>query len=132
MSARVAIDDSADVLWVELKQNAGEVIRFAAFVLIVLAGVYSLTPAARNAPGALLAVIGVAVGWSIVALAGVTIPSTYRYACIYQPPHLRPTLSRLRARYGLPVGAQHLSGFYRRYSGDLADLGKGEILAWTS
>lgn len=81
--------------------------------------------------------IGAAAGlWSkrgsIVALAGVTIPSTYRYACIYQPPHLRLTLSRLRARYGLLVGAQHLSGFYRRYSGDLADLGKGEILAWTS
>lgn len=69
---------------------------------------------------------------SIVALAGVTIPSTYRYACTYQPVHLRLTLSRLRSRYGLPVGAQHLSGFYRRYSGDLADLGKGEILAWTS
>lgn len=69
---------------------------------------------------------------SIVALAHVTIPSTYRYACTYQPVHLRLTLSRLRSRYGLPVGAQHLTGFYRRYSGDLADLGKGEILAWTS
>jgi formylmethanofuran dehydrogenase subunit C len=81
--------------------------------------------------------IGTAAGlWSkrgsIVALAGITIPSTYRYACLYQPVHLRLTLSRLRSRYGLPVGAQHLSGFYRRYSGDLADLGKGEILAWTS
>ena len=28
-------------------------------------------------------------------------------------------------RYGLPVGERHLTGFYRRYSGDLADLGKG-------
>jgi formylmethanofuran dehydrogenase subunit C len=68
---------------------------------------------------------------SIVALAGVTIPATYRYACTYQPIHLRLTLTRLRSRYSLPVGEHHLSGYYRRYSGDLADLGKGEILAWT-
>jgi formylmethanofuran dehydrogenase subunit C len=80
--------------------------------------------------------VGATVGlWSkrgsIVALAGVTIPSTYRYACTYQPIHLRLTLTRLRSRYGLPVGEHHLSGDYRRYSGDLADLGKGEILVWT-
>jgi formylmethanofuran dehydrogenase subunit C len=80
--------------------------------------------------------VGAAAGlWSkrgsIVALAGVTIPSTYRYACTYQPIHLRLTLTRLRSRYGLPVGEHHLSGGYRRYSGDLADLGKGEILVWT-
>ena len=80
--------------------------------------------------------VGAAAGlWSkrgsIVALAGVTIPSTYRYACTYQPLHLRLTLTRVRSRYGLPVGEHHLSGEYRRYSGDFADLGKGEILVWT-
>lgn len=80
--------------------------------------------------------VGAAAGlWSkrgsIVALAGVTIPSTYRYACTYQPIYLRLTLTRLRSRYGLRVGEHHLSGYYRRYSGDLADLGKGEILVWT-
>jgi len=69
---------------------------------------------------------------SIVALGAVTIPSTYRYACTYQPPHLRLVLMRLRATFGLPVEGRHLTGFYRRYSGDLADLGKGEILAWTA
>ena len=61
-----------------------------------------------------------------------TIPSTYRLACTYQPTHLRLVLTRLRATYGLPVEGRHLTGFYRRYSGDLADLGKGEILAWTA
>ena len=81
--------------------------------------------------------IGAAVGlWSkrgsIVALGPVTVPSTYRYACTYQPPHLRVTLMRLRTRYALPVEPRHLTGLYRRYSGDLADLGKGEILAWTA
>ena len=61
-----------------------------------------------------------------------TVPATYRYACTYQPVHLRLMLSRLKTRYGLPVEGRHLTGFYRRYSGDLAELGKGEILAWTA
>lgn len=69
---------------------------------------------------------------SIVALGSVTIPTTYRYACTYQPTHLRLVLTRLRTAFGLPVEGRHLTGFYRRYSGDLADLGKGEILAWTA
>jgi len=69
---------------------------------------------------------------SLVALEAVTIPSTYRYACTYQPIHLRLILIRLRQRYGLPIEDRHVSGRYRRYSGDLADLGKGEILVWTA
>jgi formylmethanofuran dehydrogenase subunit C len=69
---------------------------------------------------------------SVVALADVPVPSTYRYACTYQPVHLRLLFSRLKARYALPVEGRHLTGFYRRYSGDLAELGKGEILAWTA
>jgi formylmethanofuran dehydrogenase subunit C len=69
---------------------------------------------------------------SIVALSQVPVPSTYRLACTYQPTHLRLLLIRLRSTYGLPVEGRHLTGFYRRYSGDLADLGKGEILVWTA
>lgn len=69
---------------------------------------------------------------SVVALGKVEIPATYRYACTYQPDHLRLTLLRLRARYGLEVEERHVGGFYRRYSGDLGDLGRGEILAWTA
>jgi formylmethanofuran dehydrogenase subunit C len=81
--------------------------------------------------------LGPAAGlWSkrgtIVALGEVAIPSTYRYACTYQPTYVRLILIRLRAVYGLPVNGGHLSGYYRRYSGDLADLGRGEILAWTA
>jgi formylmethanofuran dehydrogenase subunit C len=68
---------------------------------------------------------------SVVALGEVPVPSTYRYACTYQPVHLRLMLTRLKARYDMPVEERHLTGFYRRYSGDLAELGKGEILAWT-
>ena len=69
---------------------------------------------------------------SIVALGPVEIPPTYRYACTYQPAHLRLTLLRLRKRYDLTVDERYISGFFRRYSGDLADLGRGEILAWTA
>jgi formylmethanofuran dehydrogenase subunit C len=69
---------------------------------------------------------------SVVVLGSVEIPATYRYACTYQPDHLKLMLLRLRDRYGLKVGKRHLTGFYRRYSGDLGDLGKGEILAWTA
>jgi len=69
---------------------------------------------------------------SLVALGELTVPATYRYACTYQPVHLRLMLSRLMTRYSLPVEGRHLTGFYRRYSGDLAELGKGEILAWTA
>jgi formylmethanofuran dehydrogenase subunit C len=69
---------------------------------------------------------------SIVALGPIEVPPTYRYACTYQPEHLRITLLRLRQQYDLAVDERYLSGFYRRYSGDFADLGKGEILAWTA
>jgi formylmethanofuran dehydrogenase subunit C len=67
---------------------------------------------------------------SIVALSDIPIPPTYRYACTYQPTVLRLALARLRDVHGLPIKARHLNGMYRRYSGDLADLGRGEILQW--
>jgi formylmethanofuran dehydrogenase subunit C len=69
---------------------------------------------------------------SIVALGRITPPPTYSYACTCQPAYLRLLLSRLRAGLGLPVRPRHLNGLYRRYSGDMAELGKGEILAWTA
>jgi formylmethanofuran dehydrogenase subunit C len=68
---------------------------------------------------------------SVVALRPVTPPATYRYACTYRPSYLPVTLGYLKSRYGCPVTPEHLSGLYRRYSGDLADLGAGEILVWT-
>jgi formylmethanofuran dehydrogenase subunit C len=69
---------------------------------------------------------------TVVALGGITPPPTYVYACTYQPVHLRLLLTRLSARYDLPVRPRHLKGFYRRFSGDMAELGKGEILTWTA
>ena len=37
----------------------------------------------------------------------------------------RLTLRYLKRRYGCPVTPDHLAGLYRRYSGDLAELGEG-------
>jgi formylmethanofuran dehydrogenase subunit C len=67
---------------------------------------------------------------SVVALGRITPPATYTLACTYQPVALRLLLSRLSARYRLSLQRKHLNGFYRRYSGDMAELGKGEILEW--
>ncbi len=67
---------------------------------------------------------------SIVALGSVRVPPTYAYACTYRPPHLSLMLLSLRARYALPLNDELLHGLYRRYSGDLAEIGKGEILEW--
>jgi formylmethanofuran dehydrogenase subunit C len=68
---------------------------------------------------------------SIVAFGPHVPPAPYRYACTYRPPHLRVTLTYLKARHGVPVTPEQIAGAYRRYSGDLAELGAGEILAWT-
>jgi formylmethanofuran dehydrogenase subunit C len=67
---------------------------------------------------------------SIVAIGGIEVPSTYQYACTYQPPHLRLTLTYLYRRYGLTVAEGVLDGRFRRYCGDAGNPGKGEILEW--
>lgn len=54
---------------------------------------------------------------------------TYRYDCVYQPVFLRLMMRDL-CNHGLSVPDEHMSGFYRRYSGDLTRLGKGEIMVY--
>ncbi len=68
---------------------------------------------------------------TIVALGSVTPIVTYRYACTYRPQYIGLLLKHLAERHGLPLTREHVNGRYRRYSGDLAELGAGEILAWT-
>ena len=65
---------------------------------------------------------------SIVACDRVTVPPTYRYACMYQPPHVRVTLLYLVRRHGLVVDTAVIESTFRRYCGDAGDPGKGEIL----
>ena len=71
---------------------------------------------------------------SVVALGGVDVPPTFRYACTYRPPFLALALTYLRERHKLPVEPRHVTGRYRRHSGDVGELtgGRGEILEWTA
>ena len=69
MGARVTIDHPGrGVLRIELRQDAGEAIRFAAFVVIVAGALYALTPAVRAAPGWLVALTFLAATWAAIAL----------------------------------------------------------------
>lgn len=52
---------------------------------------------------------------------------TFRYACRYQPHFLNLYLQFLRGR-GFPVPATNATTMFDRFSGDLVELGKGEVL----
>jgi formylmethanofuran dehydrogenase subunit C len=54
---------------------------------------------------------------------------SFRYDCDYWPVFLSLYLRQLRA-WGFPVEARLFRGSWRRYSGDLIEMGKGEILHW--
>jgi formylmethanofuran dehydrogenase subunit C len=54
---------------------------------------------------------------------------TFRFDCVYRPVFLRLYLRQLRA-WGFAVRPEYEQGAYRRYSGDLVSLGKGEVLYW--
>jgi formylmethanofuran dehydrogenase subunit C len=69
---------------------------------------------------------------SIVVFGHVTVPPNYRYVCTYRPPHLAVTLVYLRARRDVAVNAAWNAGLFRRHSGDMAEVGRGEILEWRS
>jgi len=64
---------------------------------------------------------------SIVAMAGVTLMPAYARACAYRPPFLRLYLRRLR-ELGMPVTDEQIDGRYTRWSGDVLELRRGEIL----
>jgi formylmethanofuran dehydrogenase subunit C len=66
---------------------------------------------------------------TIVSLAPVRLLPTFAAACAYNPAFLRMYAKHLQALgFSLPVAAEQ--GAYRRYLGDLAVPGKGEILVW--
>jgi formylmethanofuran dehydrogenase subunit C len=68
---------------------------------------------------------------TLVAIGGVEIPVTYRYACTYEPPHVRFALVYLRRRHALAIASDVVHGRYRRFTGDAGTVGRGEILEWT-
>ena len=66
---------------------------------------------------------------TIVALSEPELLPTFEYACSYRPDFLRLYLSYLRDR-GLPVEPRHLTGSYKRWSGDSVELNRGEVLVF--
>jgi formylmethanofuran dehydrogenase subunit C len=55
---------------------------------------------------------------------------TFRYDCAYSPIFLRVYLRALRRCCGLEIREDYITGSYRRYNGDISELGKGEILIY--
>ena len=66
-----------------------------------------------------------------IALFGPPAPllPTFRFDCVYRPVFMRLYLRQL-AQWGFTPAAHPLDGNYRRFSGDLVSLGKGEVLVW--
>ncbi len=54
---------------------------------------------------------------------------SFRYDCTYRPAFMAVYLRQLKAG-GFPIDERFLGGSWKRYSGDLVSLGKGEILTW--
>ncbi len=54
---------------------------------------------------------------------------TFCYDCTYHPVFLRVYLKTLQ-RHGLEIKEEYVTGNYRRYNGDIVELGKGEILVY--
>jgi formylmethanofuran dehydrogenase subunit C len=69
---------------------------------------------------------------SVIALGAVEIPATYKYACTYRPPYVLVLLRYLARVRQFATKAQFATGRYKRWTGDVADVGKGEILEWTT
>lgn len=68
---------------------------------------------------------------SLVSLGEVAIPPAFRESCTFRPPFVAVLLTHLRRTYDFPVSPEQTHGFYRQVRGDLAELGRGEILTWT-
>lgn len=66
---------------------------------------------------------------TIVAFNELELLPTFKHDSTYNPIFLRVFLRELR-KHGLPIKQEHIAGLYDRFSGDLAALGKGEILVW--
>ncbi len=66
---------------------------------------------------------------TVVSLRPARILPTFYLDCVYRPTFLRLYLRHLRA-LGLPVEEQHITGAYRRWSGDMVELGRGELLVY--
>lgn len=115
-------------------ERAGERLRRGVIAVAGNAGAYA---AAHMIGGTLLvngslgrgAGIGMKHG-TILAGSTLELLPTFRFACQYRPSFL-PLLFQSLEAHGFEVAAHLRTGAFRRYGGDFADLGRGEILQWT-
>ncbi len=68
---------------------------------------------------------------TIVSLAPLRLMPTFGYACTYSPTFLRLYAQHLKG-LGVTLPVEGKDGLYRRYTGDTAVPGKGEILVWAA
>jgi len=66
---------------------------------------------------------------TIVAFQTPELLPTFRYDCRYRPVFLKLVFGELQLQ-GVTVPEEFATGYYRRYSGDLNRLGKGEVLVY--
>lgn len=66
---------------------------------------------------------------TIISLAPLQMLPTFTYACEYNPAFVNLYAKHL-SEFGIQLPFKSSDGKYRRYSGDLATTGKGEILVW--
>ena len=67
---------------------------------------------------------------AVIVLGDIAVPETYSHACDYRPPMIPGLFRYLQRQYQFQIQEQYVTGVYRRWVGDLADVGKGEILRW--
>ena len=66
---------------------------------------------------------------TIIAFQAPELLPTFRQDCCYQPAFLKLMFRDLQS-HGLSIHDDYADAFFRRYSGDLSRLGKGEILLY--
>src|SRR5262245_43973283 len=66
---------------------------------------------------------------TIISLTPILLMPTFSYACMYQPAFVRMYAKHLQG-LGMSIPIAGSEGSYRRYTGDSAVPGKGELLIW--
>ena len=67
---------------------------------------------------------------TIVVYGNIKLMPTFKYNSTCNPVFMRVFLNELK-KFDIPVNDEHITGLYKRYSGDLAESEKGEIFVYS-
>lgn len=67
---------------------------------------------------------------TIIAFKEIDIMPTFIYNVSYFPEFLKIAFKHLKNKYNIEIPENMLQGYYKRYTGDNTEIGKGEILIW--